>query len=116
MSQLRWPKYWSFNSSINPSNEYSGLTSFRIDFSDLLAVQGALEESSPTPQFKSIKSSAQAKIMWQLIGRGFYPSYLVGFTLPGEGSKGAGKADVVKDMEVPREQGVNWMESGSQPD
>ena len=54
--------------------------------------------------------------MWQLIGRGLYPSYLVGFTLPGEGSKRAGKADVVRDMEVPREQGVNWMESGSQPD
>ena len=54
--------------------------------------------------------------MWQLIGRGFYPLYLVGFTLPGEGSKGAGKVDVVRDTEVPREQGVNWMESGSQPD
>ena len=43
MSQLRWPKYWSFNSSINPSNEYSGLTSFRIDWFDLLAVEGTLK-------------------------------------------------------------------------
>ena len=36
---IRWPKYWSFNLSINPSNEYSGLISFRIDCFDLLAVQ-----------------------------------------------------------------------------
>ena len=36
---IRWPKYWSFNFSINPSNEYSGLISFRIDWLDLLAVQ-----------------------------------------------------------------------------
>ena len=42
--------------------------------------------------------------------------YLVGFTLPGEGPSGEGKADVARDTEVPREQGVNWMESGSQPD
>ena len=38
---VRWPKYWSF--SISPSNEYSGLISFRIDWFDLLAVQGALK-------------------------------------------------------------------------
>ena len=38
--RIRWPKYWSFSFSINPSNEYSGLISFRIDWSDLLAVQG----------------------------------------------------------------------------
>ena len=37
---IRWPKYWSFSFSISPSNEYSGLTSFRIDWFDLLAVQG----------------------------------------------------------------------------
>ena len=40
---IRWPKDWSFSFSINPSNEYSGLTSFRIDWFDLLAVQGTLE-------------------------------------------------------------------------
>ena len=40
---IRWPKYWSFSFSINPSNEYSGLVSFRIDWFDLLAVQGTLE-------------------------------------------------------------------------
>ena len=40
---IRWPKYWSFSFSISPSNEYSGLTSFRIDWLDLLAVQGTLK-------------------------------------------------------------------------
>ena len=40
---IRWPKYWSFNFSISPSNEYSGLISFRIDWWDLLAVQGTLK-------------------------------------------------------------------------
>ena len=40
---IRWPKYWSFNFSIRPSNEYSGLISFRIDWLDLLAVQGTLK-------------------------------------------------------------------------
>ena len=54
---IRWPKYWSFSFNISPSNEYSGLISFRMDWLDLLAVQGTLK-SSPTPQFKSINSSA----------------------------------------------------------
>ena len=54
--RIRWPEYWSFIFSINPSSEYSGLISFRIDWLDLLAVQGT-QESSPTPQFKSINSS-----------------------------------------------------------
>ena len=54
---IRWPKYWSFSFSIRPSSEYSGLISFRIDWFNLLAVQGILKETSPTPQFKSISSS-----------------------------------------------------------
>ena len=40
---IRWPKYWSFSFSIRPSNEYSGLISFRVDWLDLLAVQGTLK-------------------------------------------------------------------------
>ena len=40
---IRWPKYWSFNFSINPSNEYSGLISFRIDRLDVLPIQGTLK-------------------------------------------------------------------------
>ena len=55
--RIRWPKYWSFSFSISPSNEYSGLISFRMDWLDHPAVQGT-QESSPTPQFKSINSLA----------------------------------------------------------
>ena len=51
--RIRWPKYWSFSFSFSPSNEYSGLIFFRIDWFDLLAVQGTLK-SSPAPQLKSI--------------------------------------------------------------
>ena len=50
---IRWPKYWSFSFSISPSNEYSGLISFRIDWFDLLANPRDSQESSPTPQFKT---------------------------------------------------------------
>ena len=54
---MKWPKYWSFSFSIIPSKEHPGLISFGMDWLDLLAVQGTLK-SSPTPQFKSINSSA----------------------------------------------------------
>ena len=54
---MRWPKYCSFSFNISPSNEHPGLISFRMDWLDLLAVQGTLK-SSPTPQFKTINSSA----------------------------------------------------------
>ena len=53
---IRWPKYCNFSFSISASNEYSGLIYFRIDWFDLLALQGPLK-SSPTPWFKSISSS-----------------------------------------------------------
>ena len=54
---IRWPKYWSFSFSISPSNEYSGLISFRMDWLDLLAVQGNL---------KSLLQhhSSKASILW----------------------------------------------------
>ena len=45
--RIRWPKYWSFNFNISPSNEYSGLISFRMDWLDLLAVQGTLKSLLP---------------------------------------------------------------------
>ena len=55
--RIRWPKYWSFSFSISPSNEYSGLLSFRMDCLDLLAVQGPL---------KSLLQhhSSKASILW----------------------------------------------------
>ena len=46
--RIKWPKYWSFSFNISPSNEYSGLISFRMDWSDLLGVQGALRVFSNT--------------------------------------------------------------------
>ena len=55
--RIRWPKSWSFSFSISPSNEYSGLISFRMDWLDLLASPRDSQESSPTSQFKSINSS-----------------------------------------------------------
>ena len=55
--RIRWPKYWSFNFSISPSDEYSGLISFRIDWFDLLAVQGTLKNLLQHTQFKSTKIS-----------------------------------------------------------
>ena len=57
---IRWPKYWSFSFNISPSNEYLGLISFRIDWLDLLAVQGTLKSLL---QHHSSKSS----ILWILI-------------------------------------------------
>ena len=55
---IRWPKYWSFSFSISPSNEYSGLIPFRMDWLDLLAVQGTL---------KSLLQhhSSKASILWR---------------------------------------------------
>ena len=55
--RMRWPKYWSFSFNISPSNEHSGLISFRMDWSDLLAVQGTL---------KSLLQhhSSKASILW----------------------------------------------------
>ena len=53
---IRWPNYWSFSFSISPSNEYSGLISFRMDWLDLLAVQGTL---------KSLQHcSSKASVLW----------------------------------------------------
>ena len=54
---IRWPKYWSFRFNISPSNEYSGLISFRMDWLDLLAVQGILK-------FLLQHHSSKASILW----------------------------------------------------
>ena len=55
--QIRWPRYWSFSFSISPSNEYSGMISFRIDWFALLAVQGTLESLLQ-------HHSSKASILW----------------------------------------------------
>ena len=55
---IRWPKYWSFSFSISPSNEYSGLISFRVDWFYLLAVQGTLKSLLQHHSLKSINSLA----------------------------------------------------------
>ena len=57
--RIRWPKYWSFSFSISPSNEYSGLISFRRDWLDLLAVQGTLKRILQ-------HHSSKASIPWRL--------------------------------------------------
>ena len=55
--RIRWPRYWSFSFSISPSNEYSGLISFRMDWLDLLAVQGTLRSLLQ-------HHSSKASILW----------------------------------------------------
>ena len=70
---IRWSKYWSFSFNISPSNEYSGLISFRIDWLDLLAVQGTLKsllqchssKAAILPQFKSSNSSELSFLYWR---------------------------------------------------
>ena len=56
--RIRWPKYWSFSFSLSPSNEYSGLISFRMDWLDLLAVQGTLKRLLQ-------HHSSKASILWR---------------------------------------------------
>ena len=63
---IRWPQYWSFSFSISPSNEYSGLTSFRMDWLDLLAVQGTLKSHLQHHSSKALLFSAQISFIVQL--------------------------------------------------
>ena len=57
--RIRWPKYWCFSFSISPSNEYAGLISFKIDWFDLLAVQGTLQSLLQ-------QHNSKASILWYL--------------------------------------------------
>ena len=63
---IRWPKYWSFSFNICPSNEYSGLISFRIDWFDLLSVQGTLESLLQHHNLKASIFRCSAFLMIQL--------------------------------------------------
>ena len=65
--RMRWPKYWSFSSSISPSSEHPGLISFRMDWLDLLAVQGTLKSL-----FQHHSSRFLCKIALYSIGPCFY--------------------------------------------
>ena len=99
--RIRWPKYWSFNFSINPSSEYSGLISFRTDFFALLAVQGTPERLLTQLQFLTIlptSASGQTELpprlleqhsLWMGIARSpgrIHP----GQSAPGEGLLSSG--------------------------
>ena len=64
--RIRWPKYWSFSFSISPSNAYSGLISFRIDWLDLLAVQGTLKNLLQHHSSKALILQCSAFCMVQL--------------------------------------------------
>ena len=78
--RIRWPKYWSFSFSTSPSNEYSGLISFRMDWLDLLAVQGTLKRL-----FQHLSSKASVLQCWaffivQLSHPSIHPSIHTGKT------------------------------------
>ena len=74
---IRWPKYWSFSFRISPSNEYSGLISFRIDWFDLLAVQGSLKSLLQHHNSKASILHHSASLMVQLS----YPYTTTGKTI-----------------------------------
>ena len=74
---IRWPKYWSFSFSISPSNDYSGLISFRMDWLDLVAVQGTLNSLLQ-------HHSSKASILWYsafFIGQLSHPYMTTGKTI-----------------------------------
>ena len=64
--RIRWPKYWSFSFSISPSHEYSGLMSFRIDWFDLLAIQGTLKSLLQQHKSKASVLQCSTRVMAQL--------------------------------------------------
>ena len=70
---IKWPKYWTFNGSISPSNEYSGFISFRMDCFDLLAVQGtlkSLKERNDNPVCETAKETQMYRtVFWTLCER-----------------------------------------------
>ena len=75
--RIRWPKYWSFSFSISPPNEYSGLISFRMDWLDLLAVQGTLKSLLQHHSSKASILQCSAFFMVQLS----YPYMISGKTI-----------------------------------
>ena len=70
---IRWPEYWSFSFSISPSNEYSGLITFRIDWFDILSVQGTLRGLIQHHSLKVLILSNSAFLMVQRSLRSLVP-------------------------------------------
>ena len=75
--RIRWPKYWNFSLSISPSNEYSGLISFRIDWFDLLIVQGTLKSLL---QHHSSKASVLPRSVFFMVQLS-HPYMTIAFTI-----------------------------------
>ena len=75
--RMRWPKYWSFSFNISPSNEYSGLISFKMDWLDLLAVQGTLKSLHQHHSSKASTLSCSAFFIVQIS----HPSMTTGKTI-----------------------------------
>ena len=72
--RMRWPKYWSFSCSVSPSNEHPGLIPFRVDWLDLLAVQGTLKSLL---QHHSSKASIFLALYYSAIKRNIFESVLM---------------------------------------
>ena len=85
MSHIRWPKYWSFRFNISPSNEHSGLISFRMDWFDLLTVQGTLKSLC---QHHSSKASILRCSRKMNLGSSLSVPYLFAFSCCLWGSQG----------------------------
>ena len=85
MSHIRWPKYWSFRFNISPSNEHSGLISFRVDWLDLLVVQGTLKSLC---QHHSSKASILRCSRKMNLGSSLSVPYLFAFSCCLWGSQG----------------------------
>ena len=66
--RMRWAKYWSFSFSISPSNEYPGLISFRMDWMDILTVQGTLKSLLQHHSSKALIFQCSAFTSWQIDG------------------------------------------------
>ena len=77
---IRWPKYWSFSFSISPSNEYSGMISFTMDWLDLLAVQGTLKSLLQHPSSKASILQHSAFFIVQLSHPYVTPGKTIGLT------------------------------------
>ena len=93
-SCIRLAKYWSFNFSISPSNEYSGLISFRIDWSDLLVVQGTLRSLL-------LHHSSKASILWHSTFFTVQLSDTMDCSPPGSSVRGISQARIPKWLPFP---------------